>query len=103
MYAGSTLFVDKVYLKSEPNVSVPDVAKQKNVTLYPNPASEILRVNASDEIKAIHLYSADGKLLQSFVVNGKQFSIPVQTLPEGNYFIKIQFQDMHWVKPWVKK
>ena len=103
MYAGSTLFVDKVYLKSEPNVSVPYVTKQKNVTLYPNPASEILRVNASDEIKEIHLYSADGKLLQSLVVNGKQFSIPVQTLPEGNYFIKIQFQDLDWIKPWVKK
>jgi hypothetical protein len=103
IYAGSTLFADKIFLKSEPNVSVPDVAKQKNVTLYPNPASEILRVNASDEIKEIHLYSADGKLLQSFVVNEKQFSIPVQTLPEGNYFIKIQFQDMDWIKPWMKK
>ncbi|MCX7696108.1 MAG: T9SS type A sorting domain-containing protein [Bacteroidales bacterium] len=102
IYVGSELFVDKLYLKSKPLVSLPDFALQKNIRLYPNPCQEFLTIEASQPIRTITILNAEGKILYSEAVHDVRFDGSISTLPPGPYQVRIQFDDMIWYKPFIK-
>jgi len=56
----------------------------KNVKIFPNPSKDILTINL-DDIKKIHLYSLEGKLLNVFYSN----KINIKKYSKGLYLLKI--------------
>ena len=55
---------------------------------YPNPANDVLQVNAAENIQSIALYSLTGQLVKSVVVDAKSATIDVANLTAGVYVAK---------------
>lgn len=68
--------------------------KPAEAIVYPNPASELITINLhnKNEIYSASLFSLDGKLIAKFnnPQIGNQYSINVQNIPSGFYFLKIE-------------
>lgn len=77
------------------------------VMVYPNPVSDKLFLNFKDEVKySVEIFDINGKLMASYSVdemrNNKQF-IPVETLPEGLYTVKLLENDKPNIIKFVKQ
>lgn len=67
---------------------------EKNITIYPNPATDILQINLGNDglendVKSIEVYDAKGIL----VLKTHEFvsTLDIKKLSTGTYFVKIQF------------
>ena len=62
--------------------------EQLNISVYPNPATDIVNINSDKKIDAVQVYSYEGKLLINAQQNLNQ--INVSALPKGNYIMAVQ-------------
>ena len=60
----------------------------KAVTVYPNPANDVLVVEGLESMALIQVYSIDGSLLQELRSNGARTSLDVSVLSTGAYFVR---------------
>ncbi len=58
-------------------------------TMYPNPASELLTIEANATIDNISIADASGKWVGSYIAGENQITIPTADLPGGIYFITV--------------
>ena len=73
-----------------PNLSIGNnTLLSKSIILYPNPASELINISASEgvEVRSITLYSALGQRIMS--LEGAN-SIDVSMFPSGVYYMTIE-------------
>ena len=87
---GSTMYVDGLMLEYPAGIQqvlMPEVA----VNTYPNPASDILNVDLSKEVKngAFVIYNSVGKLVGSYQASGLKNSITLSALPNGLYYFRL--------------
>jgi alpha-tubulin suppressor-like RCC1 family protein len=61
------------------------------ISIYPNPAKEILNVNSTNPIVAIVVYNSFGQEVKSMI--GNQSQIDLSTIPKGIYVVKIITND----------
>ncbi|WP_454045588.1 T9SS type A sorting domain-containing protein [Chryseobacterium sp. Marseille-Q8038] len=82
-------YIDNIKINSELWVmSVKDSkATSKEISLYPNPATDFITVNSAAKVKNIQLYDETGKLIKTEVNNNK---IEVKGLPAGVYMVNIK-------------
>ena len=59
------------------------------ISIFPNPAIDIVEINANEIITRIEVVSAAGQVLHDTEVNEESVSINVEKLPSGTYFVKI--------------
>ncbi len=64
------------------------VAKAKNITLYPNPATDLLYVN-SEKAVTVSVYDVTGKMLLNETVSNTN-PLSLQSLSNGMYIVRIQ-------------
>jgi hypothetical protein len=92
--------------------SIKEKAIDYNVTLFPNPASDILNVRVSTQTSVndnvtISLVDALGRTVTSFgdklIGKSAQFSMNVSELKNGMYFLRIQSKTGLITKSFVKK
>jgi len=75
-----------------------DVEKKEKFRIYPNPARDILTIDAGQPIPdkaTVEIYNITGKMVNSKLLDSN--SIDVSALPPGMYFLKLKagiFQDM---------
>lgn len=60
-----------------------------NCHIYPNPANNTVRVNATSEMQQINIYNTLGALVESINVNGKAVQLNLANYSNGVYFINI--------------
>lgn len=73
-------------------VSVSDLAETR-VSVYPNPATDVLRVDGAD-VKEAHLYSSRGNhVMTEKVEMGTQMELNVSELPGGYYILQLVLED----------
>ena len=60
------------------------------VSVYPNPAKNIVTISATSEIKQIKLFSVYGQLLNTFRTDNSKTSLNISDVPTGMYFIQIE-------------
>ncbi|MEJ5049090.1 T9SS type A sorting domain-containing protein [Chryseobacterium culicis] len=82
-------YIDNIKINSELWVmSVKDSkAASREISLYPNPATDFLTVNSNTKVKSIQLYDETGKLIRTEVNNNK---IEVKGLSAGVYMVNIK-------------
>ncbi|MCS6934329.1 MAG: choice-of-anchor L domain-containing protein [Chitinophagales bacterium] len=61
----------------------------EDITAYPNPASEVLNIAASERIREVFLYDINGRLLLHEYVNDVRFTLPLQGIDNGWYLIRL--------------
>lgn len=86
---GNTMYVDDLtldYPSGIQQVLMPEVA----VTVYPNPASEVLHVDLSKPVNGtMIIYDVAGKQAGSFRISQKNNTIPVSNLAGGSYYFRL--------------
>jgi hypothetical protein len=87
---GSTMYADGLSLEYPAGIQqvlMPEVG----VNVYPNPASDILRIQLSKEVKdgSLAVYNSAGKLIGTFGVSQIKNTIPVYSLVNGTYYFRL--------------
>jgi len=60
-----------------------------NVSLYPNPATDIIHLSSNDILSEIVIHDYTGKMVMQVEINNYQKSIDVSALPQGLYIAKM--------------
>lgn len=64
------------------------------VNIYPNPATEVIRIQSSASINSFSLYAMDGRIVQQkAALDLTEFSIDIQHLSAGVYILSLQTKD----------
>jgi len=80
--------IDKVLLPMTSSIS--EIANLE-ATVYPNPASDILTINVTnDEVKTLKIYSNDGKLVHESTPLSNNIKVNVENLMTGSYYIILE-------------
>ncbi len=91
-----------------PSVGVQNIAnKNDELSIYPNPASEILQIELTDtkaENISIEILDASGKIVSKGLTNFENGSskINISNLTKGTYFVKIIYANKSAVRKIVK-
>ena len=108
---GNNIFIDDINLTNAITVSVSEIeALQNSVQIYPNPASDILKIgmDSPEGISnfEITLHDVSGRLVRS-VYSGKsnsgkrEFDLDVSQLPNGLYFLNFKTSEGRFAQKFV--
>lgn len=88
---GGTLYVDNIYFHKTASSSV-EQTDNKIFSIYPNPASDIIRIESSHNISNVTIKNMLGQTVsQNTTENIKE--IDITNLAAGNYLIIVKFED----------
>lgn len=76
--------------------------KNLSVKIYPNPAQEVLNLNATINLTQVEIIDAYGNFVKQFNPNQTQFQLPIETLAQGIYYLKISTADSNVTERFVK-
>lgn len=71
------------------NPSNIDIANLNFIKIYPNPAYDILTVEAV-ELESISIVDVLGKVVYSKSTNSEKETVDISSLPKANYFVKVK-------------
>ena len=60
------------------------------VSIYPNPAYDLVTITATENIKSLQLMDIQGRVLLIQTVGAKMYKLPVSNLAKGVYLVNIQ-------------
>lgn len=89
----------------DPNSVTPVVGTTKAITLYPNPANDVLMVGLTGctGITSIDILTVDGKLLRTAAVQDNRVNqVDLAGLPAGQYYVMMDRGRRTVLKPFVK-
>lgn len=66
-----------------------DVAKKSTVSVYPNPATDVINVKSDSKITQISIYDFAGKVVKTTA----ETSVNVENLAKGSYVVSIKYAD----------
>ena len=71
--------------------------------IYPNPASEYVRIASDVEIESLMIFSLDGKMVYSEDVNQEETMIDVTGFAKGTYIVRMVSNDKFVVRRIIVK
>lgn len=75
-------------------------AVDNEVTIYPNPATDLLSIKSNIKVDQVSVYDISGKKVNVLLNNNK---VDVRNLPGGAYIINIETKDGKTTKKFIKK
>lgn len=72
------------------------------VSVYPNPATDMLTVEHPGTASTIHIYDTAGRLLQLNVATGESTDVQVSDLPSGSYLLMVRGSEGSYVQRFVR-
>ena len=75
-----------------------------SIVLYPNPTTNLLHIDAQQNIQHVSIYDVSGRLIQSIGVIGLKTNLEISTenLTSGSYFVKIESENGTVVRKVIK-
>jgi hypothetical protein len=73
---------------SKTPLSIQDIEKHNELTLYPNPASDYISIESKNDILSIQLFDINGRMISNIAPN--LTNIPISQLNSGLYLIQIK-------------
>ena len=99
---GSTFYIDDIKL-TETNTSTKEIRNERqSVSLYPNPAAEILHISGTNKIKDINVFNIQGQLKYQLGLNENETEINVADWPTGIYFMQVRIGNETEMHKFVK-
>ena len=81
---GNNIWIDNVAVSGETGIPQND---EFGINIYPNPASDAVRINTSDNVQRVEIFNMQGQLVK--VETGEVSSISVKDLANGMYTLKL--------------
>jgi len=86
---GRTWEVEDIIMTANAIASVNDISLK--VSIFPNPATQIVNISFENKIKEINLYNVVGKTCISNVgINNNNYKLDIKSLTKGIYFIEVK-------------
>jgi len=87
--------------------TVQGISKESNtkISVYPNPATDHIQIKLTDAISngKVKLFDLSGKLMLSENFDSNEFSMDVQSIPAGNYYLRVTDGQHQYFNHFVKK
>ena len=95
VYAMDLLNVNNGFPVFSRYASVVENHCQDNVSVYPNPAKDLIRIEFSDnsDCQSVEIYSIDGRLVETFPETSHQTTINIGNLTTGIYIMRVRLSD----------
>ena len=84
------------------SLGIEDVGNSFGINVYPNPASDLVKIESPKEIKSVQLNDASGKLILNKKSNSLQESLDIHHLPKGVYILTIEIKGQKITKKLIK-
>ena len=79
-----------VRMNFDPSVGINEVENNLGITVFPNPANEVINISLNKEVSAtLSLLDVSGKVVKTQVLNGLSTSISTASLNSGVYIVTI--------------
>lgn len=90
------LLIDDLELTGNVNVGVNELPNTTTVKIYPNPTTDMLKIEAEQPLQSVTIFDVQGKK----VLKAKDIIIDVSSLKTNTYYIFIEFEngDSHTAK-----
>jgi len=87
------------------NIEDANSLKSAELSLYPNPVSDILNIRTTEILTSVIIYNIAGKIVkqQDFNTEGNANSISIQDLPQGAYIVKVKTVTGEYSERIIKK
>lgn len=72
---------------------VETIANGQNISIYPNPFTDIVTLESNDMMKTVSVYSIEGKIILSKDINDNSYQLNTSDIDKGNYIIKVNYND----------
>lgn len=92
LYSVTTSGFDNITVtatNTDPFMAVSDVTKKSKISVYPNPATNVLNIKSDSKIAEVSIYDAAGKIVKTTA----ETSINVENLAKGSYIVSIKYAD----------
>ncbi|WP_312769638.1 T9SS type A sorting domain-containing protein [Epilithonimonas sp.] len=74
---------------TDPFLAVSDVTKKSSVSVYPNPATNVVNIKSDKKVESVSIYDVAGKIVKTTA----ETSINVENLAKGSYIVNIKYVD----------
>ena len=98
---GNNLYIDNINI-SYKNTTGTDSFINQEISVYPNPSSDFLKISALKNIDEINIYDIMGKQVYSNKTNTKTLDLNISNFKNGYYSIKIKVGEFIKVKLFIK-
>jgi hypothetical protein len=71
------------------STSIRQISAGNTVSIYPNPAQNILNYHSDAEISQVSITDIAGKLIKQINASGREGQVPISEMSNGLYFIKL--------------
>ena len=88
-----SFFLDNMLVYTSSDIHF--IATSKAINVYPNPASDILKIQSDTSVQRSTLYSLSG----SCIATGSETTIDTSNIPSGTYLLKIQTEGKEFCYP----
>ncbi|UQB69088.1 DUF5074 domain-containing protein [Epilithonimonas zeae] len=92
--------VDKTLTVVSSSLAATAEIKRVDLSIYPNPTTEILNIKSQDKIVEVSLFDISGKQINTKVVNGQ---VNVSKLLKGNYILRVTTDKATYQEKFIKK
>ncbi len=92
--------VDKTLTVISSSLAVNDNIKKINLSIYPNPTTDVLNIKTQDKIVEVSVYDVTGKAINTKLIDGK---INVSQVLKGNYILRITTDKAVYQEKFIKK
>ncbi|WPO93047.1 T9SS type A sorting domain-containing protein [Chryseobacterium sp. HR92] len=72
----------------------------KEVSIYPNPATDFIQINSPGTVKRVEIYDGTGKLIKTEINNSR---INVKGLTAGVYMVNVKAEGRNFTEKFIKK
>jgi len=92
--------VDKSLTVMSSTLDVADDVRKINLSIYPNPTTDVLNIKTQDKIVEVSVFDVSGKSINTKLIDGK---MNVNQLPKGNYILRITTDKAVYQEKFIKK
>ena len=83
-------WIDNVVLPASTIITkIDEVVGKQSITIYPNPANEVLNIELGDEPSEVVIYNSLGQMVKHIEMTSGNIQMNVEDLNAGVYFVKV--------------
>ncbi|PWN61122.1 T9SS type A sorting domain-containing protein [Chryseobacterium viscerum] len=98
---GGSAYIDNIKINNEAALSTKDAVKNDvKLSIYPNPATEFIKITTPNKIKHVEVYDMSGKRVD-VTLNGDH--VNVRNLSSGAYLLNIETDGRNFTEKFIKK
>ena len=83
------------------HVSIEENTKA-NVSVYPNPAKDYIKLAISGQLSVVRIYNCIGTIVEEMEIDSEDVEIDISEYNSGIYFININGENGNVIKKFVK-